>query len=661
MTTMAENVIAAGADNRPLMLKKSMYNSWQSRMLLYIRGKEHDKDLLDSVLHGPFQYGIVVENGITRLRTYEELTDKEKIRDECDIRATNIFLQGLPSDVYNLVNHHTVAKEIWDRVKLLMEGTELSLKFVTDVKLAKDMHESNFDKLYAYLRQHEVHANEVCMMRERFPYRLALITNYDHTPSYYNNHQPQYNPSQYQQHLSPVDQQFYLSIPQPQSYEAPVPQQPYHVLVIHSPLMVPQQAYQALAVQQEPQAVFPQLDSSLAVPSFLPGDDPITSLNKAMEFISIVIASCYPTTHNQLRTSSNPRNQATIYDGRVTVQNVQGRQSQSFRGNGSKSNATSTRGNRNVGTNAANQTRVICYYNCQGECHMARQCTQPKRPRNSEWFKEKMLLVQTDDLDVFDSDCDEAPSTRVVLIANLSSYESDVLLEDFDKGLHVEINEMKSIFNQMESKVEQCFLEKKCFDIQKKELFLENDRLLELIISQDMIHAAINSYAAIVDYKKMEMSFMDEYNECLELKVKLLKKNEMVEKVIYNKLSKRCSRIENHCISLEIKKQQLKECLQSNKPCQNQDAPEFHEFFEINNLKAQLKGKNMTISNLKKHIANLKEKTAADCCEFLNNSRVITPEMYKLDLQPFSSTLRKNKKVHEDYLKVTKEHADTLC
>ncbi|GKF64234.1 putative ribonuclease H-like domain-containing protein [Tanacetum coccineum] len=186
-----------------------------------------------------------------------------------------------------------------------------------------------------------------------------------------------------------------------------------------------------------------------------------------MEFISIVIASCYPTTNNQLRTSSNPRNQATIQDGRVTVQNVQGRQSQSFAGNGSKSNATSTGGNRNVGTNAANQTRVIRCYNCQGEGHMARQCTQPKRPRNSEWFKEKMLLVQaqesgivldeeqlafladlgvaqgpdtqttlpinaafqTDDLDAFDSDCDEAPSTRAVLMANLSSYDSDVLLE----------------------------------------------------------------------------------------------------------------------------------------------------------------------------------------------------------------------------------------
>ncbi|GKE79240.1 hypothetical protein Tco_1545360 [Tanacetum coccineum] len=103
-------------------------------MLLYIRGKEHGKDLLGSVLNGPFQYGTVEVLGTptspasTRPRTYDDLTNKEKIRVECDIRATNIVLQGLPPDVYTLVNHHIVSKEIWDRVKLLMEGTELSLK-----------------------------------------------------------------------------------------------------------------------------------------------------------------------------------------------------------------------------------------------------------------------------------------------------------------------------------------------------------------------------------------------------------------------------------------------------------------------------------------------------------------------------------------------------
>ncbi|GKC20891.1 hypothetical protein Tco_1397474, partial [Tanacetum coccineum] len=87
-------------------------------MKLYIRGKEHGKDILNSVLNGPFKYGTVEVPGTPttaaymRERTYEDLTDKEKIHKECDISATNIVLQGLPPDVYTLVDHHTIAKEI---------------------------------------------------------------------------------------------------------------------------------------------------------------------------------------------------------------------------------------------------------------------------------------------------------------------------------------------------------------------------------------------------------------------------------------------------------------------------------------------------------------------------------------------------------------------
>ncbi|GJW96272.1 hypothetical protein Tco_0178080 [Tanacetum coccineum] len=108
-----------------------------------------------------------------------------------------------------------------------------------------------------------------------------------------------------------------------------------------------------------------------------------------MAFMSTVMALRFPSTNNQLRTSSNPRNQATIQDGRVTVQQVQGRQGQSFAGTGTKGNVTGSTGN-----NAIGQERVVNCYNCQGEGNMARQYTQLKKPRNFTWSKEKMLLVQ---------------------------------------------------------------------------------------------------------------------------------------------------------------------------------------------------------------------------------------------------------------------------
>ncbi|GJU70356.1 retrovirus-related pol polyprotein from transposon TNT 1-94 [Tanacetum coccineum] len=139
------------------------------------------------------------------------------------------------------------------------------------------------------------------------------------------------------------------------------------------PQVIPQVAYQSPQAPTQPMTESPFGDSGFAIPIFSPRDDPIACLNKAMAFLTVVASSRFPTTNNQLKTSSNPRNQATIQDGRVTVQQVQGRQGQNYSGNTYKSNATSSRGNTTSG-----QARVVKCYNCQGEGHMARQCTQPK-------------------------------------------------------------------------------------------------------------------------------------------------------------------------------------------------------------------------------------------------------------------------------------------
>nr|GEZ55407.1 hypothetical protein [Tanacetum cinerariifolium] len=112
----------------------------------------------------------------------------------------------------------------------------------------------------------------------------------------------------------------------------------------------------------------PLVDLGLAVLVFSPGDDLIACLNKAMAFLTVVASLRFLSTNNQLKTSLNPRNQATIQDGRVIVQQVQGIQGQSYSGTGYKSNATSYGGN-----NASGLAKVVKCYNYQGEGHMARQ------------------------------------------------------------------------------------------------------------------------------------------------------------------------------------------------------------------------------------------------------------------------------------------------
>ncbi|GJX27840.1 retrovirus-related pol polyprotein from transposon TNT 1-94 [Tanacetum coccineum] len=308
MTTLADKVILSGANNRPPMLEKDMYDSWKSIIELYIRNRQHGRMILESVQNGPLIWPMIEENGMTRPRKYSELSPTDAIQADCDVKATNIILQGLPPEIYALICNHRIAKDL--------------CKFVTDVKLVRDLHTTNVDQLHAYLGQHKFHANEVHLMHE---------------------------------------------------------------------------------LNQQPE--FPQLDSGLTVPVFKQGDDPIDAIKHMTSFLSAVITSRYPTNNNQLRNSLNLRQQATINDGRVTLQPVQGRQISFATG----TTITYTPGAS--GSNFRKQRTVICY-NCKGEGHMSKQYA-------------------------YDSDYDELNTAKVALMANLSHYGLDVLAES------VEIDRLK--------------------------------------------------------------------------------------------------------------------------------------------------------------------------------------------------------------------------
>ncbi|GJZ30878.1 hypothetical protein Tco_0883552 [Tanacetum coccineum] len=71
-------------------------------MQLYMQNREHGRMILESVELGPLIWPTIEENGVTRTKKYEELSATEKIQADCDLKATNIILQGLPSDVYSL-------------------------------------------------------------------------------------------------------------------------------------------------------------------------------------------------------------------------------------------------------------------------------------------------------------------------------------------------------------------------------------------------------------------------------------------------------------------------------------------------------------------------------------------------------------------------------
>ncbi|GKA61162.1 retrovirus-related pol polyprotein from transposon TNT 1-94 [Tanacetum coccineum] len=132
--------------------------------------------------------------------------------------------------------------------------------------------------------------------------------------------------------------------------------------------------------------------------------------------------------------------------------------------------------------NNSGKQRIVTCYNCKGEGHMSKQCTKPRRKRDDSWFKDKVLLVQAqasgqilheeelafladpgipegqatqtvithnaayqaDDLDAYDSDCDELNTAKVALMANLSHYGSDALAE-----VHNHDNVNNNMINQV--------------------------------------------------------------------------------------------------------------------------------------------------------------------------------------------------------------------
>ncbi|GKD01389.1 hypothetical protein Tco_1171663, partial [Tanacetum coccineum] len=97
-----------------------------------------------------------------------------------------------------------------------------------------------------------------------------------------------------------------------------------------------------------------------------------------------------------------------------------------------------------------------------------------------------------------------------------------VSFKDFENGLHNELNEVKTVFNQMEAAVDSVLpADNKCLvndNLEIERLEQENDHLFELLLSQDIVHICVNSLASRNYCREMQQGFIDEYNENLMLK-----------------------------------------------------------------------------------------------------------------------------------------------
>nr|GEW98366.1 retrovirus-related Pol polyprotein from transposon TNT 1-94 [Tanacetum cinerariifolium] len=644
MTTLADKAILSGADNRPPMLEKDMYDSWKIIMELCMMNRQHGRMVFESVENGPLICPSIEENRVTRPKKYSELSVMEVIQAGCDY--------GSP-----------------------------------------------------YLSQQYSH-------------------NQSSTP---------------------------ISITHPSNdYQSSV-----HHNVYSPSSSIPLLEY-ASSVNQQPE--FSQPDSGLIVPVFQKGDDPIDSINHMISFLTGVVTSRYPTTNNQLRNLSKPRQQATINNER---------------------------------------------------------CTKPKRKWDDSWFKDKVLLVQAqansqiiheeelafladlgiaegqvtqtvithnaayqaDDLDAYDSNCDELNTAKVALMENLSHYGSDALAEVYNPD-NVDTNlinqavqamsssEQSNVANHSKTKitsdsniipyshsavgtklydgnviektnvivihdseetlmlaeesrskmllkqkdpmmlekkvnttpnsinsheptlssrptkvevpkelpkvstaVEQHRVESKTFEVKMNKVLNKNERLLEQVISKDIVNIVVNSfvdnaYENVHESQSQEKDTVKERIKSLSGQMKEYKIKKELEEIetINIELDHRVSKLVAKNEHLKQTYKQLYDSIKSTRIRSKEQCDDLInqvnlKSVEIFDLNASLQEKVLVITALKDDLRKLKGKALADD---VVTSHCITLEMLNIDVKPLNPRLLNNRSAHSNYLKHTQDEAAIL-
>ncbi|GKC33256.1 hypothetical protein Tco_1040550, partial [Tanacetum coccineum] len=289
----------------------------------------------------------------------------------------------------------------------------------------------------------------------------------------------------------------------------------------------------------------------------------------------------------------------TIQDDRVMIQQVQGRQVQNHVGNGTPGNPVGMVRNNAARHGKFQEKLLLIQAQENGQILEEEQLAFLADPGILDGQATHITIpqnaaFQTKDLDAYDSDCDDLSSAKAVPMANLLSFNSDVLSKD--------------IMN---------------------------------IVTSCAVNESVN----------MSNCINEKCSECLELETELLKRKYFIEKDVYDKLVKSYSTLKQHCISLELATQLNQEICQRDNSGVNQNGPTFNQLFELKELKAQSQEKDtekvFAIAALKNELRKIKGKNVVDIDVSTPNATTIAPGMFKLDIKPISHGLKSNRTVYE--------------
>nr|GEV11759.1 integrase, catalytic region, zinc finger, CCHC-type, peptidase aspartic, catalytic [Tanacetum cinerariifolium] len=440
------------------------------------------------------------------------------------------------------------------------------------------------------------------------------------------------------------------------------------------------------------------IDSGLS-----PMDNLIENLTNTLALLTQSYKTFLPQTNNQLGTSSNTRNQATVQDGRVVVQNVQGRLN---RGQGNNPRGEGADGyvgvHNRVRKANPSQARQIKCYNCNDKMLLM------QAQENRVALDKEQLLFLADDCDAFDSDFNEAPTAQTMFMANLSSadpvydkasslYDLDILSEVHDHDhyqdavckhheeheIHdnVQLNYVVDShadytsdsnlipYNQyvkdnavpeLEAEYDQNVIDRKHDEIERKKLLIVNDNLIAECLSKEVFYVSTNYELNVSRFTKMHVAHTIVEARCLELETKLFNLRDKIHNDNYNELVNRA--LDSQITQLTKKVivlQAQNDLFMTENGKIKQHYKELYDSIKITHAKHREQVTALTTKNV-----NLKAQILNNVNSVIKNHvkpTVLAPGKYAIDVEPIPPRFRNNRKAHLDYLKHLKESVETIC
>ncbi|GKB06980.1 retrovirus-related pol polyprotein from transposon TNT 1-94 [Tanacetum coccineum] len=535
-------------------------------------------------------------------------------------------------------------------------------KFMTDIKLVRDLHTTNIDQLHAYLGQHEFHANKVRLMHERNSDLLALSQQYG-------------SPFQSQQYSNNQS-----STPLSITYPSNDYQSSAHHNVYSPPSSIPQIEYAPTVNQQQQQPEFSQLDLGLTVLVFKQGDNPIDVINHMMSFLSAVVTSCYPTTNNQLRNSSNPRkwDDSRFKDKVLLIQELQKVKPHRPEGQAAQTIITHNASyqaddldaydsdcvqvipsseQKNVvkysKTEITSDSNIIPYSQYVTESQQA-----AVHNSNSSAQQDALILSVIEQLKTQVINCTKInldnKSVNDTLTAELERYREQVKVlkegqnvdlkskdnvsdscEQFDNidreiALEKKIKQLDNIVYKRDQSAQT--LEPKLYDGNvikntsvtvipdtKETLMLAKESRSKMLLKQQdlmVLEKKVNTtpvdYVAVEQHRLESKTFEVKMNQVLNENERLLEQviNKDIMNIVVHSSMDNASINVHECQKFDTQLNQ--EIFQRDNSVSNQSAPNFDQYFELSELKAQSQEKDTVIRKLKERINSLSENVIND-------------------------------------------------